>query len=55
MKEFLIRTKVCPAQAIHRNAEIDDPLVGSVRQHAKRTEDVQVPTKRFLAAVPVVD
>jgi hypothetical protein len=30
-------------------------LVGSVRQHAKRTEDVQVPTKRFLAAVPVVD
>ena len=55
MKECLIRTKVGPAQAIHGNAEIDDPFVGPVCQHAERTEDVQVPTKRFLAAVPVVD
>jgi hypothetical protein len=54
-KEFLIRTKICPAQAIHRNAEIDDPLIRSVRQHAERSEDVQVPTKCLLAAVPVVD
>lgn len=55
LKEFLIRTEVCPPQAVYRNSEIDDPIIERIRQNAESTEYIQIAPKRFLAAVPVVN
>ena len=43
------------SQSIYRHAEIDNSIIGCIRQNAECAEDIQMPTKRFLAAVPVVD
>ena len=55
LKEFFIRSEVRSPQAIHGDSEIDEAVVERIRENAESAEDSQMPAKRFLATVPIVD